>query len=514
MDHFARASGILLHLTSLPGRFGVGDLGVEAYRFIDFLVEAKQSLWQILPLGPTSKGNLHSPYMALSAFAGNPLLISLEMLAADGLLPESALGDIAELPQGITDYDQAGVTRMRVLRLAAERFAREASDSWRQAFSEFCNQQHWWLEDYALFMSLRTAFHETLWTTWEPELRSRAPSAVQEWTGKLAAEIHFHKLLQFFFVTQWTRVKAHANRHGVRIVGDIPIYVGFDSAEVWAHPELFDLQPETWTPRFVAGVPPDYFSETGQRWGNPLYRWHDKHGHPLQAVYDWWVQRFRATLSLVDIVRVDHFRGLESYWAIPAEEPTAVNGHWELGPGRRLFTQAQSALGSLPIIAEDLGIITPEVDALRLQFHFPGMKVLQFAFGGDAANPYLPHNYTDPRFVVYTGTHDNDTTLGWFHSSSSEDQAKILRYLGCTQSEEIHWALIRLAWSSVATLAITPLQDVLGFGSEGRMNIPAEAQGNWGWRYQPDALVADHSGRLAELTRIYGREVTPGREKR
>jgi 4-alpha-glucanotransferase len=313
--------------------------------------------------------------------------------------------------------------------------------------------------------------------------------------------------LQLFFFTQWERLKAYANERGVKVIGDIPIYVGFDSAEVWAHPELFDLHPDTRTPRCVAGVPPDYFSETGQRWGNPLYRWRDEHGQLVRPIYDWWVQRFRAILELVDIVRIDHFRGFEAYWAVPAEEETAVKGQWLPGPGAALFSTIQAALGELPVIAEDLGVITPEVDALRLQFGFPGMKVLQFAFDSDARNSYLPHNYTDPQCVVYTGTHDNDTTLGWFQSASPEYQEHVLRYLGRVDGADLPWDMIRLAWSSVAAVAIAPLQDVLSLGNEGRMNLPGQPEGNWQWRYHPDALDPALSVRLAELTSLYGRDL-------
>lgn len=503
---FTRSSGLLLHLTSLPGRFGIGDLGAEAYRFVDFLAAGKQSLWQILPLGPTSDGNAHSPYVVLSAFAGNPLLINLELLVSEGLLTESMLTSAPLLPEGVTNYAGASAGKFPALRMVAEQFAQVAPAGLQTEFNGFCDQQRWWLGDYALFMALRAELHDASWHTWTPELTRREPSALEAWGRKLSREIHFHKLLQFLFFTQWNRLKTYANQCGVKIVGDIPIYVGFDSAEVWAHPELFDLHPDTRLPRVVAGVPPDYFSETGQRWGNPLYRWWDEHGQSVHAVHDWWVQRFRSTLELVDIVRVDHFLGFEAYWAIPAEEKTALKGQWLPGPGARLFLTVQGALDELPVIAEDLGVITPEVDALRAQFGFPGMKVLQFAFGGDARNSYLPHNYSDPGCVVYTGTHDNDTTRGWFASASLECQSHVLRYLGRTDASELHWELMRSAWSSVATLAIAPLQDILGLGSEGRMNIPGQPLGNWCWRYHPEALQPELSTRLAELTSLYGRD--------
>ncbi len=505
MQWFARASGVLLHLTSLPGRFGVGDLGPEAYRFVDFLAETKQSLWQILPLGPTSSGTLHSPYVALSAFAGNPLLISLEALVGDGLLSEEELQRFPVLSAGVADYEAASANKYNALQIVATRFFSDASPGQHAAFSEFCDRHRWWLTDYAFFMALREAFQETSWVTWEPELVHREQSPLQAWEERLSQETRFHKLLQFLFFSQWARLKAYANQRGIKIVGDLPIYVGFDSAEVWAHPELFELHPDTRTPLNVAGVPPDYFSETGQRWGNPLYCWRDEHHQPLTAVYDWWVRRFRATFELVDIVRVDHFRGFEAYWSIPAEEPTAIKGHWVAGPGAQLFQVVRETLGELPVIAEDLGVITPEVNALRLRFDFPGMKILQFAFGGDAADAYLPHNYVDSRCVVYTGTHDNDTTLGWFRTASPECRARVLRYLGRQTEFDLHWEMTRLAWSSVATFAIAPLQDILGLGSEGRMNVPGEPEGNWRWRYAPGALQPQLSARLTELTQLYGR---------
>ncbi|MBI3247410.1 MAG: 4-alpha-glucanotransferase [Deltaproteobacteria bacterium] len=508
MERFARSSGILLPIFSLPSRFGIGDLGDGAHRFIDFLAEAKQSLWQILPLGPTSGGNLHSPYVALSAFAGNPLFISLEMLVEDGLLAPEEIRQVPEFSDQVVDYGRVSAYKLAVLRRVAERFAVDAPARWQASFSQFCERHRWWLDDYTFFMALRATFQDASWHEWEPALQRREPAALQEWRGKIAQEIRLHELLQCLFFAQWQRLKLYAHRRSVKIIGDIPIYVGFDSAEVWAHPELFDLDGETRLPRLIAGVPPDYFSETGQRWGNPLYRWRDAHDRPVQAVYDWWIQRFRATFELVDLVRVDHFRGFESYWAIPAEEQTAMNGHWVPGPGARLFSAVQHALGDLPIIAEDLGVITPEVDALRRQFGFPGMKILQFAFGGDVRNPYLPHNYGDPRCVVFTGTHDNDTALGWFRSTTDECRSHVLHYLGRAAEADLHWELIRLAWSSVAALAIAPLQDVLGLGREGRTNTPGQAQGNWEWRYTSDALGPELSHRLAELTHLYGRDET------
>jgi 4-alpha-glucanotransferase len=503
----SRASGILLHVSSLPGPFGIGDAGPEAYRFIDFLVEHRQKIWQILPLGPTQGGSYHSPYDALSAFAGNPLFISPELLVQDGLLPASALNGMSALPEGTVSYPEASAQKLALFHLASDRFSSAASAVQQAAFSNFCEQHGWWLNDYARFMVLRERFYGQAWFSWGPDLIRRDPSTIAGWEITLAQEILFHKHLQFFFFTQWMRLKTYANQRGVKLVGDIPIYVGLDSAEVWSKPELFALDLRTYTPRAVAGVPPDAFSETGQRWGNPLYRWRDDNGDSVEAVYHWWVERFRAALELVNIVRIDHFRGFEAYWSIPSEEETAVNGHWVPGPGTKLFTRVRAELGELPVIAEDLGVITPEVDALRRQFDFPGMKVLQFAFGGDARNPYLPHNYTDPQCVVYTGTHDNDTLQGWFRALSVQDQSVVLRYLGRTEATEVHWDLIRLALSSIATFAIIPLQDILGVGSEARMNTPAQIQGNWAWRFLPGALNTETGARLAEMTNIYGRDV-------
>src|SRR5262249_15799014 len=372
----------------------------------------------------------------------------------DGLLPASEFAAVPTLLEGEADYDQALLHKLPALRIASQRFAALTAGPWGPAFAEFCRRQHWWLDDYALFMALREGFYDASWDSGEPDLVRREPPALRDWSIGLAEDILFHKPLQFFFFTQWARLKTYANRHGIQIIGDLPIYVGFDSAEVWSHPELFLLDSHTRTPLAVAGVPPDAFSDTGQRWGNPLYRWRDEHGQPVDAVHAWWVRRFRSTLELADILRIDHFRGFEAYWSVPVTEETALNGQWIAGPGANLFTRVQDALGDLPVIAEDLGMITPEVEALRLRFEFPGMNVLQFAFDGNALNPYLPHNYTDPRCVVYTGTHDNDTTLGWFRSSPPERQAAILRYLGRADGPELHWDLIRLAFSSVACMAV------------------------------------------------------------
>lgn len=502
-----RASGILLHVSSLPGPFGIGDMGPEAYRFVDFLADYQQHFWQILPLGPTKGGSSPSPYDALSAFAGNPLFISPELLVQDSLLSAATLNERSALPEGTVHYAEASLWKLALFHLASERFTTAASAVQQAEFSDFCHQHRWWLDDYARFMALREAGHEQAWFAWEPNLVRRDPATMTRWEATHGQEVRFHKHLQFFFFTQWRRLKTYANLRGVKLVGDIPIYVGLDSAEVWSKPDLFVLDRQTYVPRFVAGVPPDYFSETGQRWGNPLYRWWDENNRPVDEVYAWWSQRFRAIFALVDIVRIDHFRGFEAYWAIPTQEETAINGQWLPGPGAELLTRVQTELTELLVIAEDLGVITPEVDALRRQFGFPGMKVLQFAFGGDARDLYLPHNYTDPQCVVYTGTHDNDTVQGWFHALSSQGQSVVLRYLGRTETREVHWDVIRLALSSIASLAIIPLQDILGLGNEARMNTPAQTKGNWTWRFLPGALSMEVGTRLAEMTRVYGRDV-------
>ena len=507
---FPRASGILLHPTSLPGRFGIGDLGRDAYEFVDFLEETGQSLWQVLPLGPTGYGD--SPYQCFSAFAGNPLLVSLELLVEDGLLPGGDLDGAPEFPADRVDYGPVIEFKSARLWRAYDNFrsAGESAGELAGEFAIFCRHAAPWLDDFALFRSIKDAHGGGQWTKWDPHLRAREAAALWFWGENHRREVEGHKFFQYLFFKQWLRLAHYANDHGVKIIGDVPIFVAHDSADVWAHPELFFLDAEG-RPEFVAGVPPDYFSETGQLWGNPLYRWDVMVGDG----YRWWVERLRATLQQVDIVRLDHFRGFEKYWAVSGAEETAVNGNWEAGPGAALFEAIGAALGRLPIIAEDLGYITPEVEALRDRFGFPGMRILQFAFGTDPqADEFKPYRFT-PNTVVYTGTHDNDTTVGWFTSAGAgestrsagevDDERELaLKYLG-SDGSEIHWDFIRLALSSVADTAIVPLQDVLGRGSEARMNVPARESGNWDWRYRAEALTPEIRARLAELTEIYGR---------
>lgn len=493
-----RSSGVLLHPTCFPGRFGIGELGSEAHRFIEFLAQAEQRFWQVLPLGPTGYGN--SPYASYSSMAGNPLLISLEVLQQQGLLEESDLWDVPDFPWDFVDFDRVYLYKIPIWRKACETFKTKASDEDHAAFTEFCQAKSSWLDDYALYMALKDEHEGKSWYDWEPELVQRKPAAIEQAKQRLSDEIFFQKYLQFEFFRQWTALKEHANENHVQIIGDIPIYVAHDSADVWANPENFKLDVETGQPELMAGVPPDYFSETGQLWGNPIYDWE----HLQKSDFKWWVQRFEAMLDLVDWIRIDHFRGFQAYWAVPQGEETAMNGEWIEAPGEEFFQVLNRKLGKLPILAEDLGVITPEVEELRDQFEFPGMRIMHFAFGSDPGNPYLPFNYVR-NCLVYTGTHDNDTTVGWFEKLSDYERSNLLSYIGCVSSEGIHWDLIRLAHSSIANLSIVPLQDLFGLGTIARMNVPSQAEGNWGWRYRPDMLREDVRDRFAHLTRLFGR---------
>jgi 4-alpha-glucanotransferase len=491
-----RASGILLHPTSLPGPHGIGSLGAEAYAFVDFLAGAGQSIWQILPLGPTGYGD--SPYSALSAFAGNPLMVCLERLVEAGDLAATYLDGVT-LPEGAANFGFVHGFKGRLLQKAARRFREAATAERRAAFDGFCTRQAYWLKDYAIFRALRQQFGEQSWNRWPAEIRGREEAALRHWGEKLSEHIYNEMYAQFAFFEQWFALKEYANSRGVRILGDIPIFVAFDSADVWANPHLFRLDDEG-NPTQVAGVPPDYFSKTGQRWGNPLYRWE----RMASDGFSWWLARFRWNLAQADLVRIDHFRGFEACWAIPAEEETAVNGQWEAVPGTDLFQALADVLGEPSIIAEDLGVITPEVETLRDRFGFPGMKILQFAFDSGAGNPYLPHNF-QRNCVVYSGTHDNDTTVGWWDSRDRKERDAVRAYLG-SGARDISWDLIRLAMVSVADLCIFPLQDVLGLGREARLNTPGSPNDNWAWRFHPEACTDELQQRLADLCRIYGRQ--------
>lgn len=493
---FTRASGILLHPTSIPSRYGIGDLGAAAYGFVDFLAETKQQLWQILPLGPTGHGN--SPYMCYSSMAGNPILINLDGLADQGLLVKADLIDVPDFPSGWVDYERVIPYKFSLLKRAAQRFQAQAAES--QEFQEFCQAQAFWLEDYSLFMAIKEACGGVSWTQWPTDIATRQPEALERWRSELADSIFLQKFLQFEFCRQWFALKAYANERQIQIIGDMPIYVAHDSADVWAFPENFMIDPTSLAPSLMAGVPPDYFSSTGQLWGNPTYNW-----ETLEASqFDWWLKRIKATLAYVDQIRIDHFRGFESYWAVSQGETTAMNGRWIEAPGEKLFKRVEEVLGKLPFLAEDLGIVTPEVEALRDRFEFPGMKILQFAFGSDHRNPYLPFN-CDRNFVIYTGTHDNDTTMGWYSNANDYEKQRLAAYVGGTTAETVHWAMIRLALSSVANLAIVPLQDLLGLGTEARMNTPGKADSNWQWRFDSSVLTPTVRQQLTELTELYGR---------
>jgi 4-alpha-glucanotransferase len=505
--NFPRASGILLHPTSLPGGFGVGDLGPEAYKFVDFLVSAGQSLWQVLPLGPTGYGD--SPYACYSAFAGNTLLISPEKLVTDGLLDASDLKNPFRSANDHVDYGEAHKTKEDLLRRAYQSYTKTTNTNLRSAFETFAQREAHWLDDYALFRALKDAHDGVAWNEWEPSLVARTPAALERARKQLHDEIEAQRFYQFLFFEQWFALKNYCNERGVKIVGDLPIFVAQDSADVWTNPDQFKLD-KSGRPLVVAGVPPDYFSSTGQLWGNPLYNW-----ERMQADgFKWWIERVRATLKVVDIARVDHFRGFAACWEIPGGDKTAERGQWVDAPGRELFTAIRNTLGQLPIIAEDLGVITPDVVALRDDFGFPGMRILQFGFGGDAKNLDLPHNYV-ANVVAYTGTHDNDTTVGWFESVPGEGSTRTAEqiererqfcrdYLN-SDGKEIHWDFIRTVLASVANTAIMPLQDVLGLGTEARMNLPNSTAGNWSWRYRAGALTDTIAARLKALTRLYGR---------
>jgi len=509
--NFSRASGILLHPTSLPGPFGIGDLGPAAYAFADFLVKSGQSLWQMLPLGPTGYGD--SPYACYSAFAGNTLLISPDQLAAEGLLSTSDLPAEVSAPGERISFERVHKVKDDLLRQAYQNYRQQNSDpgdnALRNAFEAFTRESANWLDDYALFRALKDAHGGIAWNEWEPALRSREDAALGRSREQLHEEIEAQKFYQFLFSRQWFALKAYCNDRGIKLVGDIPIFVAHDSADVWTNPDQFKLN-EDGSPIVVAGVPPDYFSATGQLWGNPLYNWDQMRADGFK----WWIERVNATLQTVDIVRIDHFRGFAACWEIPGGDKTAERGRWVEAPGRELFTAIREVLGELPIIAEDLGVITPDVESLRDDFGFPGMRILQFAFSSDSKNHDLPHNYHD-NVVVYTGTHDNDTTTGWFSSVAGEGSTRTaeqvegerkfcMQYLN-TEGNEIHWDFIRAVMASVANTAVVPLQDLLGLGTEARMNLPNSTEGNWSWRYEAEALTEEMGTRLKGLTDLYGR---------
>ncbi|HLL51586.1 MAG TPA: 4-alpha-glucanotransferase [Thermomicrobiales bacterium] len=491
-----RQSGIICHPTSFPGPHGIGDFGEAAFRFVDWLKRGRQTLWQVLPLGPIGLGN--SPYASPSAFAGNELLISLPWLAGDGLLDSSRVGDALQFPASFIEYDEVRAFKQPLLREAFDRFRRGGGSNLRPALEAFRDAQSGWLHDYATFMALKGAHDGIAWSAWPSGVALREPEALSAAEASLKDEVRYHEFIQFLFHRQWSEVRQYANNAGIRVVGDLPIFVAYDSADVWAHRELFRLDREG-RPIVGAGVPPDAFTAEGQFWGNPVYDWKCN----AESGYAWWIDRVRAGLQQVDILRIDHFRAFAASWVVPADAPTAAAGRWEPGPGRAIFDTMEQALGPLPLIVEDLGLITPDVVALREELGFPGMKVLQFAFDSGPANAYLPHNYV-PDSVAYTGTHDNQTTIGWFRTLPDPVRASAQRYLG-RDGSDIAWDLIRTAQASVSDRAIAPLQDVMRLDDDARMNTPGSAIGNWAWRYAPHQLHEGLADGLRELTDTYGR---------
>jgi 4-alpha-glucanotransferase len=502
-----RAAGILLHPTSLPGPHGIGELGPDATAFLDFLQETGQGLWQVLPLGPTGYGD--SPYQCFSAFAGNPLLVSIDRLRDEGLVSSSDLKSTPGFPEREVDFGRVIEWKRPLLAKAFAAFERKGAPARRAALEVFVKAAKTWLPDFALFMALKRANGGAAWHTWGRALVNREEASLARAGEELAREVREVEFEQWLFFEQWAEVRRQARERGIRILGDIPIFVAQDSADVWAHPEIFHLAADG-RPAFQAGVPPDYFSATGQLWGNPLYRWDAL----ARTGYAWWIDRFRAVLGLVDLVRLDHFRGFEAYWEVAGDAETAALGRWVKGPGAPFFEALRATLGELPIVAEDLGVITPEVEALRDGFGFPGMAILEFAFGADAqANGFLPHNYPRNK-VVYTGTHDNDTVVGWWTAGVGDstrtveeverEHERALAYCGGDGSE-IHWDFIRTLFVSVADTAIVPLQDVLGAGTQARMNLPGRGHGNWRWRFAASDLTPALRRRLRATTEGSGR---------
>ncbi len=487
--NFNRSSGILLHITSLPGDYGIGSFGKDAFDFVDFLKKSGQSIWQICPLGPTGYGD--SPYQSFSAFAGNPLLIDVEELVVLNLVQKNDLRKLKELPHKFVDFGNVIKEKNTILRAAFENFNENNN------FKNFVQENTFWLEDYTLFMSLKNYFKGQSWNLWPAEIKKRNPLILKEMKQKLSAEIAFQTFCQFIFFQQWNSLKTYANKQGIQIFGDMPIFVSFDSADAWANSEIF-LFDSKMNPISVAGVPPDYFSSTGQLWGNPLYNWEKL----KQTNYSWWKKRFAFALKMYDLIRIDHFRGFSEFWAVPAIEKTAINGSWQPAYGKELFQTIINEFGELPIIAEDLGVITEDVIQLRDYFQFPGMKILQFAFGGNEENPYLPHNIEE-RSVVYTGTHDNDTTLGWYNSAPKKVKSHTKKYLK-TKTADISWSLIETAWKCKSVIAIAPLQDFLSLDSTARFNSPGIAGGNWQWRL--NTFLSDKlAKKISDLTSKNGR---------
>lgn len=494
-----RMGGILVHPTCFPSKYGIGDLGPELYNFIDFLYKYKLNLWQVLPLGPTGYAN--SPYQSFSAFAGNPMLISPEKLIELKLLSLKECKPLDSFPDSRVDFGKVIKYKWSVLKEAFNHFQKDKVPLINQEFDKFIKAESFWLDDFSIFMSIKLAKDLKAWNEWEYDLKFNDPSNIKQWKEDHILEVKFHKFTQFLFFKQWMEAKTYANQKNVKIIGDLPIFVAYDSVDVWIHPEYYQLDEEREL-LYVSGVPPDYFSSTGQRWGNPLYNWEEM----KKQGYKWWIQRIKHSFRLVDILRIDHFRGFESYWQIPASKETAVIGEWKPGPGIDLFRKLKQDLGDLPIIAEDLGLITPEVEKLLQQTGYPGIRVLQFAFEvspDPSKHKYLPHNYI-PNSIVYTGTHDNQTTKSWFDGLSEKKQDMLIDYVNSCEGDMVG-ILIRLIWGSVAKLAVIPLQDLLRLGDEAKMNVPGTTSDNWEWRFTWDQFNENNSSDLAHISEIYGR---------
>jgi len=499
MTMLQRGSGVLCHITSLPSPYGIGDLGPGAYAFTDFLAASRQKIWQILPLNPTDLASDNSPYHSCSAFAFNPLLISPDLLIEDGLLTWSDVESIPDFAKERVEFDRVIPFKKKILSVAYERF-KERSDT--QEFESFCAEHSFWLDDYALFVTLKSGFQGLPWNKWPPEIKRRHTAALKSAQTRYHDEVQRELFHQYIFWKQWRRLKRYCYGKGIQIIGDMPIYVVHDSSDLWTRPELFQLDGNG-RPSVLAGVPPDYFSQTGQLWGNPLYRW----DRMKKTRFDWWIGRVAHNLSLYDWVRIDHFRGFVGYWEIPAKEKTAVKGRWVKAPALDFFTTLKKRFRTLPLIAEDLGIITPDVKEIMILFGFPGMKVLLFAFGDDNPDhPYLPHTY-EKNCIAYTGTHDNNTVKGWFQMEAKpEERKRLFQYIGRTATDDdVHWELIKLGAVSEANNFIVPVQDIVGLGEEARMNRPATKQGNWRWRLRPDMLTSNLAEKLAGITDASGR---------
>ncbi len=499
-----RASGLLAHITSLPSSYGIGDIGPSSYAFIDFLVRSGQSYWQFLPVGPTNPVFDNSPYTSSSAFAGSFLILSPDLLFQQGLLDKEDIKTYPHLSPYTTEFEKVIACKLELLAKAFSRFDSYHSEEYRR----FLNDTPW-LDDYAQFMTLKEIYSSVAWYEWPEKIAKRDQKALSQLNDEHSTRINYYRFEQFEFCRQWTLLRKYASQSDINLFGDIPIYVGLDSADVWANQDIFKLDPKTHSPTHVAGVPPDYFSDTGQRWGNPLYRWNSRNKAVSQKLLAWWTLRFKSVFKLVDVARIDHFRAFESYWSVPAKEKTAMNGKWLKGPGKSFFSSVFKELGPLNIIAEDLGIITPAVEKLRDDLGFPGMKVLQFAFDNDPENSFLPCNFQNPNCVIYTGTHDNDTSVGWYLSNkltpSDRKTIKLFANRNCGDDHGIHHNLVYLALSSICNLAILPLQDILGFGNDCRMNMPGTKKGNWVWRCSKEFLTDEIAQCLKEKTEIFGR---------